>query len=195
MDEEAPRSIPIRMNCPPLVSSLIMFPGLPRLRREAPELSLTITHNIFTTTLGENDVIIASSLPERGRLMTRRIGSVGFGIYMREGEEEKKDWIGLLPSFDESVPMGLGFRHFRRPPLMRLENFNYVSEAMRAIGLAGPLPDLVVQRDGGYTRVGGPDLGGRVDLWLCYHETRRGDPAIETLTNWLDRCFEEYGEE
>lgn len=193
MDATAMRSVPMKINCPPLVSSLFLFPGLAKLRETAPELCLTVTHGVFSTTLGDNDMIITSTLPDRGRLMTRKIGTLRFSVYEREDQADTPDWLGLFPDFDESAPMALGFSQFGRPPAMRLENFFFLAEAMTKTGLGGPLPDLLAERQGGFQRIGGDAQSCKVDMYLCYHETRRGDPAIDRLAGWIDTCFAQDG--
>lgn len=191
LDETSPRSVPMKINCPPLVSSLFLFPGLPKLRQTAPEVQLTVTHSVFNTTLGDNDLIITSSLPDRGRLMARKIGGLHFSLYAPTNHRDPENWAGLFQEYDESAPMSLGFQHLDRPPAIRLENFFFLIEAMEITGMAGPLPDLLAERRGGFVRVAAGPETSRVEMFLCYHETRRGDPAIDALAGWIDDCFSE----
>lgn len=194
--DDKPSVIQLRMSCPPLVNMLFLFPGLARLRKQSPEIHLTITQGVYTATLGENDVIIASELPERGRLMTRKVGSLSFGLFRPKGTTDTGDWVGLLQEYDDSIPSGMAYEEFKRPPVMRLENFYYLSEAMLATGLPGPLPALLAERRGLFERVEprkGEQRDAIANMWVCYHETRRGDPAVETLTNWITDCFQAEG--
>lgn len=193
LSEVAPRLVPMKINCPPLISSLFLFPGLPSLREIAPEIQLTVTHTIFNTALGDNDLIVTTNLPERGRLLTRKIGTLSFGVYGPKGKPDTTDWLGLHGDFDTMPPMSLCFDLFNRPPVLRLENFYFVADAMQETGLCGPLPDLMAKKSGAFDRFGDEESSSSVDAYLCYHETRRGDPAIETLSNWIKDCFAEVG--
>ena len=193
-DRHLSGSISLRMGCPPLVSILFLLPGLPELRRSAPEIQLTLTQNMFNSTLGENDVIITSQLPERGRLMTRKIGSIRFGLYRPSQHPCRGEWISLLPEFEHTVPARMGNDYYQRPPVIRLENYYYIAEAMQATGLGGPLPERLAEKVGQFTRIesGNTALEREpVNLWLCYHETRRGDPAIEAVTTWVTDCLQD----
>lgn len=183
------RQIPVKIDSPPMISSMFLFPGLDRLRAAAPEIFLTVSNSSFNTTLGDNDLIITGSLPERGRLMTRKVGFIGFNVYKGPDAVAEGDWMGLMPEFDEAPPVRMAHDHFRTPPCVRLENFYFLAEAMRVTGLPGPLPDLLARRTGGFERIGDDHLRCTTDIFVCYHETRRGDRIIETLVDWIHKSF------
>ncbi|MGR3758148.1 MAG: LysR family transcriptional regulator [Tranquillimonas sp.] len=181
----------LRLSCPPLVSTLMLFPHLCELRQRVPNVHLSIAHSIQSSsaTLGDNDMIITPQRPDRGRLLTRGVGKIDVALYRFRGADETGGWIGLNEDLDGSQPMRLGYAHFGREPVLRVDNLSLVAEAMRASRLPGVLPVLLGDAAPELERIDPATPPEEIALWLCYHETRRGDRTLAAVMDWVLACF------
>lgn len=175
----------VRLRCPPVVSTMRLLPNLPGLQSAAPNLRLHIESSVNVNTLGDNDLIITTQLPEKGRLVAKSIGTVAFALFSGvEGNE--RGWVGLPEEFDEHPPMRMARAWFGGPPVFRLDNLAQVADTVAATGLAGPLP-VEMGRARGFVPL--DDNTHDLQLWLCFHETRRGDPVLAQVIDWIDRSI------
>ncbi|SDE10709.1 LysR family transcriptional regulator [Limimaricola pyoseonensis] len=177
---------PIRIGCPPFISSHVLFPALAHSADRLASVQLEFTDRVFQEGLGDNDVVIRPKPPTGGRLRTRRVGEMAVRLYRHEREGE--EWAGLDRSYDETSVNGLGLTRYGRPPLMRVPTFRALADLLVQSGLPGPLPDLLAQDHPMLEPV--PEVPPfQIELWVIYHESRRGDPAIEAVLDWIDAAF------
>ena len=62
---------------------------------------------------------------------------------------------------------------------------------MERTGLPGPLPDIVARDHLTLRPLDGPEEPPPwvADFWIAYHESRRGDPAIDATVGWVEYAF------
>jgi DNA-binding transcriptional LysR family regulator len=177
------QSAEIRVACSPLISGHILIPALAECAAEMENIQLSFHNRAMIETLSGNDVIISVVRPRAGRLISRKIGTITVQVFAPDRDPEIRDWVGLGADVREFEPMIRAERYFGQPPRIHVDTFDHVLLVMRATGLAGLLP-----------RASGLDMPGFVavaetaeacDLYMSYHESRRGDPAITQVTRFI----------
>jgi DNA-binding transcriptional LysR family regulator len=187
--------VSVRLGAPPFITSRVLVPALSDPPARLSAVALEISDRITGEGLGEFDVIVRFGAPEAGRLRTKRVGSLSYRLFRRDDAPEAtpgagSDWIGLVDLHDDSAPMRMARERFAGPPSMRVATFDALAEVIGRTGLPGPLPDIVGRRSGLAPLDGAIDPGPWVaDFWIAYHESRRGDPAIEATVAWIEGAF------
>ncbi len=185
--------IRVSIGCIPVINSRVLFPGLKKYSNELNGLSLVFHDRAQREGLGDNDLVITPGAPEHGRVITRKAGVLNFQMYRIGSTEEPKDWIGLVENFDALEIMQAGFDRFKRPPKVRVENFDAIYQLMNATGYCAPLPTIIGSSDPNLQAVLPPDTDAKMDMWMSYHETRRNDPAMRQVVDWVLKCFGDLG--
>jgi DNA-binding transcriptional LysR family regulator len=77
-----------------------------------------------------------------------------------------------------------------RPPSLRLETLHETAQAIRVTGLPGLTLRIYAAMEPELTLFD-PELpDNETALYLCYHETRRHDPLLQTVIAWATEAFE-----
>ncbi|WP_236861021.1 LysR family transcriptional regulator [Brevirhabdus pacifica] len=152
-------------------------------------LELCGTDASVSLAYGEADVSLRLSRPKEGRLIGRRIATLGIAIYQNR-DANADEWVGLSSDLDWLPEMDLAFRYFGKPPALRMSSYESALRAAAATGMATIAPT--------YRMLGVPMMG-RVDsevvhreVWVVYHETRKNDQAVANIIEWLDACFRQH---
>ncbi|MFD1341298.1 LysR family transcriptional regulator [Litorisediminicola beolgyonensis] len=175
----------------PIVTSQVLFPGLRRHGDMLDGVSLTFSDRIFREGLGENDLVIMYGAPESGRVVTRRVGQLTFRLYGWKGGKPTGEWVGLAQEHDEYPPMQMAFDTFKCPPRMRVESFTALYDLMLQTKLPGPLPDTLAAQDSELVTIKTAHEPFRGEFWMMFHESRRGDPAMRKVVDWVTRSFQD----
>lgn len=180
----------ITLAAPPAVFSHILNPALPDFARRYPAVDVALRQRIMSDSLGDNDLMVTPVRPERGRLVVRRLGHLVFHIYAHRAETPPDRWIGLVREHDDLGAGAWSLAQMPRPPAYRLESFPEVLGLMRALRLPGVLPAMVAADDPTLR----PLFPGRapmhMNLYLCFHETRRHDPLVRAAADWVSAAYE-----
>lgn len=184
---------PVKINIGsiPVVSSQVLFPGLRARPDMLDGISLTFSDRVFREGLGENDLVIMYGQPQSGRIITRKAGHLAFRLYGSRAGAPEGQWAGLAEAHDEHPPMRAGFEHFGCAPKLRVDSFVSLHQLMQMTGLPGPLPDVIANLDPGLEPIDPDAPAFEADFWLMFHETRRSDPAMRAVVEWVTRCFED----
>ncbi|SLN40238.1 Bacterial regulatory helix-turn-helix protein, lysR family [Aquimixticola soesokkakensis] len=177
----------ICIGCSPVISNRILFPHLKRDPNLLETMRLTFQDRILVETLSDNDVILTVAQPSNGRLMVRKVGAFGMAAYVHKDNRDTKDWVSIPANIQ---PFELGDvvqDHFGTEPRIRVDTFQHIQNVMQATGFAGILPTLVGEEEPHLERV--EDLTRVADIFMCYHESRKGDPAIEATTRFIADAF------
>ncbi|MGR3433397.1 MAG: LysR family transcriptional regulator [Shimia sp.] len=183
--------VALRIGCPPIVSTEVLFPGLMRFEGTLEGMSLTFTDRIFEEGLADNDIVIRFGAPESGRLVTKRVGEIGFGLFCfcDDACRNQRRWVGLTGDHANYPPMQAAALVFGGPPSVQVGTFQALFHLMQKSRLPGPLPKLLAVRSGDLREMASPLPPFRAEFWVCYHESRRGDAAISRAVRWIERCF------
>lgn len=177
------QSAEIRVACSPLISGHILIPALAECAREMENIQLSFHNRAMIETLSGNDVIISSLRPRAGRLISRKIGSIRVQVFAPERDPAIRDWVGLGVELREFEPMVCATQYFGQPPRIHVDTFDHLQLVMRATRLAGLLPVASGLEMADFVAV--PDTAQSCDLYMSYHESRRGDPAITQVTGFI----------
>lgn len=183
--------VTVRLGAPPFVSSRVLLPSLSEQPQSLVGVALMLGDRIGGEGLGEFDVIVRFRAPESGRLRTKRVGSLVARFYMHVEAPVAVEWVGLIDTHDASTPMRIARERFGGPPSMRLPSFDAVGDAMVRTRRAGILPDIVARSHPALVAVDGPHAPPpwTAEFWVAYHESRRGDPAIDSTLDWIEAAF------
>ncbi len=178
----------VRIGAPPIVSSQILFPALigteGRMKTIAPEFS----DRLVPGGLGDHDIVIQDRLPETGRLLSRKAGAMVFRVYAPKGYNGT-DWVSLPESSGYHEPTALGRKVFGTDPVARASTFMQMFELAQQNGLAVVLPEVLAHKHENWAPIGSDNDLVKYDLFVLYHETRKGDPVIDATLEWINYAF------
>lgn len=182
LDSEEPREI--RIGAPPSLISHVLIPALGALHEQGAGLRPIFENRIHEIGLGMCDVAVVFSLPEGGRIKTRRCGSLEFALYAPRDWQQGQGWISLIDRH------AAGYAEARRrwfgcDPALKVESYAQAVAAMRSLGLASVLPVVVGEANADFVHVPGSGLDLERDLHLIYHESRSEDADLRTVVDWI----------
>ncbi len=186
-DERAP--VDLRIGCTPTVLMSVLIPGLCLRGTDMEHIHYEFGERVFGEGLGDCDVLVSHGALRTGRVLTRRVSDVQFAIFGPPDAQTSGNWVGLTERHDALGVMQLGFETFEKPPVLRADNLIALSRIMVETGLPGPLPRMFACRLEGMSPIGTAQVHSEV--WMSYHESRRGDPAIDATLAWIESCFAE----
>jgi Transcriptional regulator len=181
------QSTEIRVACSSLISTHILIPALSECSQEMANIQISFHNRAMIETLSGNDVIISVQRPQAGRLISRKIGAITVQVYAPDTDPETHDWVGLGAEVRDFEPMLLAERHFGQPPRIQVDTFDHLQLVMRSTRLAGVLPVASGVDMAGFVAIPGTEKA--CDLYMSYHESRRGDPAITQITGFIAESF------
>lgn len=177
----------------PPVIIVHLLPKASELISATPRIRPTFEARGKETGLGAADLLIAHALPEKGRLVGRRIGRMLAAPYRFDGVASHGE--GWVCRVGEGTHAGggcqLGYAYFKSEPTVRVTGFYQQVVAMRATGLPGMLPVAAERLFDGLIRLGGEDAIFSRDVYAIFHETRRQDVALRRLVDWAAAAFDE----
>ncbi|QOL83099.1 LysR family transcriptional regulator [Pseudooceanicola spongiae] len=185
----------INIGCPPSIASYVMYPGLKDFIAENPGLEITFTSQFYQDALGDNDLFVSATRPQQGRLVVRFVGKYATNVYAYPDSPRDGAWVGLHARHDRFPPsqqarsiMGGG------DPIIRVETLHEVVNTVRATRLPGLMPRIGAKEDPAL-RLYDPDSRPmQTPLYLCFHETRRKDPLLQLVADWIASRFNSFAE-
>ncbi|MBN9889105.1 LysR family transcriptional regulator [Salipiger abyssi] len=182
--------VTISLGSVPIITALVLFPGLKRHHRMLDGIRLDFSDRMFREGLGENDLVIQFIRPAQGRIIARKVGSLTFRFYRYREGGCLENWAGLSGAHDEQALMRFGHEAFGRAPRLRVDHVMALHRLMQETRLPGPLPDILAAQDPELVPLQ-PDTPTQTEeCWLFYHESRRNDPGIRRTLEWVTTCFE-----
>lgn len=189
----------VRMAAPAALSGALIVPRLGQFRALNPGLSV----HLLTTTgavpekLGMLDLALSYGLPIAGDMVVRKLADVGYGLYgspdlLSRRKNTKQDDFTDLPFVDfvSSDPLLAPAQWVQKAGLkpqtvMRSDDANSrFSAVLSNVGIA-VLPCFLADQVPGITRITGPDIVGRVELWLATHKETRHVSRMRVLVDFL----------
>lgn len=183
----------VDIGCDPTVSNHVLLPGLRDLISENPDLEITFTNQFYQEALGDNDLFISAVRPQQGRLVVRFVGKFATNLYCYPDSRRDGRWIGLHNLHDRYPPA----QHCRtimggRDPIIRVETLLDTYRTIRATRLPGTIPVGVAQEDPELIPFDPESRPMQTPLYLCFHETRRKDPLVQMIADWVADRFNAY---
>jgi len=177
--------VAVRIGAPIAFSTYMFTPHISELLQSLPNVTVELFHRFFEEGLGDNDIVVVPWPPKRGRLITRKAGTITVGVYGKKGGSRTGPWIGLQKENERSPQHQMAMDYFREPPTIRMDHFNSVFEGILQTGMPGPLPSFIGADNPKLEPLTPPEKMVQIQFWLCYHETRRHDPVIDLLVEWV----------
>ncbi|APX88694.1 hypothetical protein BV394_02230 [Brevirhabdus pacifica] len=177
--------VPVRIGAPIAFSTYMFTPYIKDLLDALPNVTVELYHRFFEEGLGDNDIVVVPWPPKRGRLITRKAGTIMVGVYGKKGGSRTGPWIGLQKENERSPQHQMAMNYFREPPTIRMDHFNSVLEGILKTGMPGPLPSFIGRSHDDLVELTPPAQMVQIQFWLCYHQTRRHDPVIDLLVEWV----------
>lgn len=187
-NQDADIPVEIKIGGPPFVLAHVLVPRIGDLAANPSAIVPVLERRFNETGLGSQDIAIVFTPPEMGRLKVRRCANLAFSVYAPEGWSIGDGWVNLLDQcadliYEESRAF------FGREPTLRVDSFSQAFGAMKRLGLAGLLPEVVAREDGDLRRLDTFASGMSRDLFVIHHESRSTDPRMRDTLNWLAKCL------
>ena len=175
----------VTISCSPVLAIYMLYPKLNEFLQQHPRIHLNFKLDTLQENLNENDVIITHILPTQGRLMSSSVGEMRFALYEHKAASSTNQWAGLTHNYDKQGPMQKAIEHWGTQPMVRVDSFHTLAQVAQVTGLSAPLPCFIGDNDPNFDRIqGAPDIQ-TFTMYKCYHETRRSDPVLKVVRDWL----------
>ncbi|MGR3320613.1 MAG: LysR family transcriptional regulator [Pseudooceanicola sp.] len=187
---DAPNRGTVTVGCPPSIMTFMLYPELKNFRQAWPGISLVFNSQMLTEALGENDIILVPNRPTQGRVIARYIGKMHLNVYAYPDSPRDGQWIGLIKAHETQEPM----RRARDimggiDPSFRVETLQEIVLSAQSTRLPGLMPKIATTRDPELAPYDPnvPDI--EAQLYLCFHETRKRDPLLRAVGDWIADRF------
>ncbi len=190
---QAPLAGRIALSAPPVLATHLLTERLSYFRREYPDIRLSLSAQAQRVSLSrrEADVAVRFARPDEASSVTRRIGTMAFGLYAHRSyphlaAPELWEFIAWDEAFADTPAQSwlLGIAG-ERPVVCEL---TYSSEhllAVRAgVGVAG-LPLFIGERDRDLVRIDEHAPSFARDIWLVVHNDLRKTPAVRAVMDFV----------
>lgn len=189
-EADSPSSGNVTVGCPPSIMSYLLYPGLRAFTTTWPGISLVFNSQMFTEALGENDLILVPVRPTQGRLVVRYVGKMRLNVYAYPDSPRDGKWIGLIKQHETQQPMQKAREIMGgRDPDFRVETLAEVVTTVQSTRLPGLMPHIAAAREPGLARFDPESRDIESQLYLCFHETRRRDPLLRVVADWVASSF------
>ncbi|AMV48492.1 LysR family transcriptional regulator [Paraburkholderia caribensis] len=186
----------VRISVPPTVGNFCVAQYMQTFHEAHPSLTIVMmnTPDIAPLNRGIADVAIRMVKPEEADLLTRRIGTMRFGLYASPAYASRPVAQWAFIAYDASlnhVKHQIWLRRFLDGRPIVFEASDVIAQQMAArngVGVA-VLPTLLGERDAELVRLdaqAGPPESG---LWLVTYPDLRRAPAIKAVMAFLVDCI------
>jgi len=187
----------VSISSPPSLANALIAPQLFRLRRQHPDIRITLIGEKRTASLSrrEADVALRLSRPSEPGLIARKIGSFGFSlygspVYLKETPRHAFSFIGYDDSMD-GAPQQVWLKTLAGDGdvVLRTSDLeNQAAAARTGVGLA-VLPHFLGDPDPGLARYEITPAPPRRDVWLLVHRDLRQAPLVRAVMGFLAECI------
>lgn len=185
----------VKVGCPPAIMSYLLYPELQKFREVWPNISLVFSSQMFTEALGENDLILVPVRPTQGRLVVRYVGKMRMNVYAYADSPRDGKWIGLIKQHDSQAPMQRAREIMGgHDPGFRVETLGEIVSTVQSTRLPGLMPHIAATREPGLYPIDPEARDIESQIYLCFHETRRRDPLLRAVADWIAECFSQSTE-
>ncbi|MBW6417212.1 LysR family transcriptional regulator [Celeribacter sp. PS-C1] len=181
------KSSEIRIACSPMMLRHILTPNMKHYATELANIRLIFSNRALITTLSGHDIIIAAVPPESGRVVSRKIGVFALEAYAPKESVESSDWVGLPSEYADFPIMQKCEQYFGGPPRIEVDTLGQLHEVMASARIGGFVPVVAAQDLEEFEAI--EDSYSNVDIFMSYHESRRGDPALTAVTKFIIESF------
>lgn len=188
-------TVSLSLGASPIITSLVLFPGLGPQAEMLPGVQLTVTERREREGLGENDLVVQFGRPDQGRIVARKAGDMSFRPYRFRDTDPQGDWIGLNTTPGRSRVLRQAYELFGKEPKIKVDNFIALHRLMQTTRMSGPLPDILARQSPEFVPIQPEAAAVTLECWLFYHESRRTDSGMRRAVDWIIKCFEDLDSE
>ncbi len=147
---------------------------------------------MFTEALGENDLIVVPVRPTQGRLVVRYVGRMHLNVFAYPDSPRDGSWIGLSKPHETQPPMQKAREIMGgHDPCFRVETLQEIVLTARSTRLPGLMPRIAAAEDPALSPFEPESRDIETQIYLCFHETRRRDPLVRAVADWIAERFSE----
>ncbi|WP_417278325.1 LysR family transcriptional regulator [Celeribacter sp.] len=181
------KSSEIRVACSPMMLRRILAPNMKHYATELAHIRLSFSNRALITTLSGHDIIISAAPPESGRILSRKIGMFALEAYVPTEDKDCREWVGLSPDYKDFPIMRKCEQHFKGPARIEVDTLSQLYDVMTSARIGGFIPVMAAQNLEGFDAIEGSY--STTDIFMSYHESRRGDPALTAVTAFIVESF------
>ncbi len=172
--------------------------------REGPKIELLVTGLSEKASGRQPDILVSHGLPEEGRAITRRVGSVSVAVYglpvfsegrtipLSDADLSTLPWLGFVEEQEHYITMRWLRRMMKdRPPSERLMNTDLMIAAASAGAGVAVLPCFKGEAALGLSRLTAPIEELQADYWVVINPDLARNTAIRSAVDWIIRCFDQ----
>lgn len=191
--EQSPLVGKVTLSAPPVLVSNFLVAQLLEFHRRHPGLQLSVSGQAQSVSLSrrEADVAIRLVRPQEPSNVTRKLGTMAFGLYAsREYEHLQRPAAWQFIAYDEQMndmPQQQWLRRIagERPIVCAISDITGHYAAARAgVGVAG-LPCFLGDADQGLQRLAFDGEGFSREIWLVVHHDLKRSPPIRAVMDFL----------
>lgn len=193
----------VRIDCPELMGTHLIIPGLAKFRDQYPEISFDFINSAVSSKLTQShsDIIIRLRRPDNGNFTMRRVGTLMQGLFCSEGyaatnklptepaELKHHNLIGWTEELSY-MPLAQWLSEVSgdQKPWMRVSNLNAQLKAVEAnLGIAA-LPAYVGHQSGLRQVLADKPLHSS-DIWLLRNQATQGIGRVDRVVDYLTELF------
>lgn len=192
---------PVSISAPGLIAAEMIAPRLGAFLKAHPDLELTLRGDVqaVSITRREADVSVRLSMPNDPTLIRRQVGTLRYRFLA------SPDYLAQTPFeayryvfFDKSeglLPHETWLKSLVGPAFaiaLHSNDLNIQAAAVAAGAGVLAMPEILARRFGLVDAHPDKAFYER-QIWLCWHEDQRGQPAIDAVTSFLADCFKGDG--
>ncbi len=172
--------------------------------REGPKIELLVTGLSEKVSGRQPDILVRHGLPEEGRAITRRVGSVSVAVYglpefsegrtcpLSDADLSTLPWLGFVEEQEHYVTMHWLRRMMKdRPPSERLMNTDLMITAASAGAGVAVLPCFKGEAAPGLSRLTAPIEELQAEYWVVINPDLARNTGIRSAIDWIIRCFDQ----
>ncbi|MCR8723956.1 LysR family transcriptional regulator [Frigidibacter sp. ROC022] len=180
----------LQIAAPPFFHTMVLVPEVHNLLAEHPRLELDFRNRVDGTGLGDADILLRQGRPEAGRVLARRLATLtSRGYRSTQAKSTLSGWVSMNARSSTALDLALGREIFGADPNVTVSLFEQKLTVMRSTGLAGILTDEVAGQLPDMVAIDPDGPNTSAEFWLVFHATRRDDPAVRVVTDWIIDCF------
>jgi DNA-binding transcriptional LysR family regulator len=154
--------------------------------RAVPNIKLHISINPSSLAFGEVDMTFTCEPPNEGRLVRKKVASTEYAVFANKTFfPNLEGWIELIDQPGQKIDQSFLKDNFDAPPRIALQGLNMALKAIQELPYMVMLPRSLASQFDDLGEV--PNSPVFIDsVWASCHESRRNDPIIRSVFNWLE---------
>lgn len=196
---QAPLFGRIALSAPPVLVTHLLAEHLPRFRADYPDIRLSLSAQAERVSLArrEADVAVRFVRPDEPGSVTRKIGTMPFGLYAHRSyahltTPERWEFIVWAQAFADMPAQSwlLGIAGDRPVVCELTYSSEHLVAARAGVGIAG-LPCFIGEHDRDLVRIEKSAPSFALDIWLVVHRDLRKTPAVRAVMDFVTAVVSE----